>query len=220
VSGTLILFILVLVSFLPLVSAVPLIRRRKIIMPLPLWLIFLSGGVLSLLIALVLQAFIPQFDVSGGWRPVLTGLVLRIALTEEVARLIVLLIIFRLIKVFSRQTDIAEGFASASGLIAGLAFAAVEYAVYTAENSGELALMLALRLFAIPLHAACGIRCGLAASELFSKPLSAGRRFISAVIIHAFFDIMLGMGGFRAWFGILLAGTALASQIRLIRNKE
>jgi hypothetical protein len=218
VSGTVLLFLLILIAFLPLIFAVLVIHRRKIAMPLPLWLVFLSGGVLSLLAALVVQAFIPQFDNPVSWRNVFIHFVLRVALTEEGARLVILLAIFNAIKFFSRKFAISEGFAAASGLITGLAFAAVEYAAYTAKNSSEFTLILLLRLFALPLHAACGIRCALASSELFSNPLVSGRRFISAVIIHAFFDIMLNLGGFRALFGILLAITALASQIRLIQG--
>jgi RsiW-degrading membrane proteinase PrsW (M82 family) len=186
-------------------------------MPFPFWLVFLSAGVLSLLAALVVQAFIPQFGNTSR-RTIFIDLLLRVALAEEAARLVVMFIIFSLIKALFRKFDIAKSFAAAAGLIAGLSFAAVEYAVYTIQNSPWLLLILLVRLCAVPLHAACGIRCGLAATNLFSKPVLAAGCFFSAVVIHVFFDFMLQSGGLYACLGILLALTALASQVRLIKN--
>ncbi|MDR3300950.1 MAG: PrsW family intramembrane metalloprotease [Spirochaetaceae bacterium] len=217
-SGAIIILALVVLAFLPAALAVFWFRHRKLAMPLHFVLIFLASGVLSMILALVVQSGLPQNDSYSFSRwTVFIDLFLRISLTEEGAKLLFLLGIFALIRRFSRNIVIFEGFAAGAGLLAGFAFAAVESAVYAAADSSVVLLRM---ISAVPLHGACGIRCGLAASGFASKPRSALGRFTSAIVLHSFYDFLLPLGGFRAALGILLALVALVSSAQSIRPSE
>ncbi|MDR3325526.1 MAG: PrsW family intramembrane metalloprotease [Spirochaetaceae bacterium] len=212
-GGAAVILALVLFSFLPAALAVLWFRHRKLAMPPHFVLLFLAGGVASLILALLVQSALPHPESFGRWT-VLSDLFLRISLIEEGARLVVLLGLFGLVGRFSQRIVVYEGFAAGAGLLAGFAFAAVENAVYAAADP---ALALLRMVSAVPLHGACGIRCGLAASCLSSKPHRALGRFVSALVLHSFYNFMLPLGGIRAALGILLAVAALVSSSRSIR---
>jgi hypothetical protein len=217
-SGAMIILALIVLAFLPAALAVLWFRHRKLAMPPHFVLIFLAGGVLSMIFALFVQSLLPQNDAASFFRlTAFIDLFLRISLTEEGAKLILLLGIFGLIRCFSRNTVIFEGFAAGAGLLSGFAFAAVESAVYAAA---DLNLVLLRMISAVPLHGACGIRCGLAAFSSASKPHLALGRFISAVVLHSFYNFMLPLGGFRAALGILLAIIALVSSAQSIHPAD
>ncbi|MDR2864892.1 MAG: hypothetical protein LBV68_04700 [Spirochaetaceae bacterium] len=244
-SGIVVVLILVSVSFLPVGLSVLWFRRRALSIPPIFFLVFLAGGVLSLILALLLQSVIPQNGVYSKWTS-LFDLFIRISASEEGARLVILFVIFHVIGVFykrginnhcpfgaplpapmgeipktTRYTPekpmLFEGFAAGGGLLLGLSFAAVESAVYATANP-ELAVLRMIS--SIPLHAACGIRCGIAAFSLYSRHFWGIRHFIFAIVLHSFFNFMLPFGGLRAALGILLALSSLASSARLIGGPE
>jgi RsiW-degrading membrane proteinase PrsW (M82 family) len=174
------------------------------------------------------QSFLAKQSYGhAALRSTLPYLFLRVALPEEGARLIIMIITFSIIqKLFTKNISgengingIYEGFACAAGLISGLAFAAVESADYALREAGNLNWEFALlRLLSVPLHASCAMRCGLAARGIFTNTVRSVKHFATALVIHAFFDFILMLGGWRAALGILLALTTLVSALLLIRN--
>jgi RsiW-degrading membrane proteinase PrsW (M82 family) len=167
----------------------------------------------------------------GKWGPV-AEIFIR-AFTEELSRLIMLIILFfgihRLNAIRQPEQALAnlpdsnltptisdETMAGAAGLIAGLGFAILESAVYGASNPANALL----RTFtAAPLHGACGFRVGSAAIMFKDHPIYALFRFLSAVIIHGIYNFMLRIPGvFPSIAAVLIALSALASSVLVIRN--
>jgi RsiW-degrading membrane proteinase PrsW (M82 family) len=238
--GVFIIFVLCMICFVPVFFARFYIKARGVAMDARHLLVFIAAGVLSLILALVAQTllpglmdtFLPQYGTSRSVRSSLSYLFLRVALPEEGARLIIMIITFSLIQKFSKE-KMSEGFACAAGLIAGLAFAALESADYALRDAANLNWGYAwLRLLSVPLHASCGMRCALAARGFFSrgvgkmgggKMLGGGagkiRHFATALVIHVFFNFILMMGGWRAALGILLSLSTLVSAALLIRPR-
>ena len=212
-SVTILLFLLFM-SFFPAALALFWLRGRSAAISLPFALFFLASGVLSLVLALVTQTFLTVDAAGEDSLPFVLSL-LRVPLTEETARLLVISVFFAFAELLFRDFSLFEERAAGAGLLSGLAFAALETAVFASSEKG-IALLRALS--AAPLHGACGIRCATAAFRLRSAPLAALLRFLSAVALHAFYNFMLPRGGASTLFAILLALTALCSSARAIKR--
>jgi RsiW-degrading membrane proteinase PrsW (M82 family) len=218
VKGLWVLFLLIFIAALPVFLVLLWFRRLKI---KGLWfLLSLASGIISLLIAAVIQNFLP-FPAAGGQidpSSVLFGVFIRVALVEELSRLITLYPLLR----WGHTREGAGGAfvpGALAGLAAGLAFAAVESASYGAADIG----IVLLRVFtAAPLHGACGIRIGAAADLLTGNPrkspVLAAFRFFSAVMIHGIYDLIIAAPGIPAFLSVLIALAALASSLAAIRG--
>ncbi|MDR2343475.1 MAG: hypothetical protein LBD86_02955 [Spirochaetaceae bacterium] len=207
----------IFLSALPLAIAWLWLKRRVNINA-PYFLGSLAAGLLSLALAAVVQILLPavKFGMTRGTRIGLLALACT-ALTEEGSRLVMFLFFWAGLRFFGRnKTQTAD--LAAAGMVAGLAFAAVETVSFTAyaQTSGLARL---LRLSAVLLHATCGIRCALAASALLSKKISFLPDFARAVILHAVYNfIALYDGALYYMLGLLLTLSSFASGIRHIRQ--
>jgi len=217
----LVLFLLFL-AFLPVLLAILWFRHKNFHFKFPFFLIFLGGGVVSVLLALVFQAFIPQIEETTK-KALIFNVFVRTSLSEESARLIVFLVIFRFKDFLGSKTLKSGEFYTpavlSGGLLAGLAFAAVESAYHAFSDSK----ILIVRAFSsIPLHGACGIRCCLAADGILggesNSKASAGINFVFAVLIHSLYDFMLPQSNLFTALAVLLSITALISSLQSQRH--
>jgi RsiW-degrading membrane proteinase PrsW (M82 family) len=191
------------------------IRLRKFPLGSLWFLIALLGGALSLGAAAFIQSLFPSLDETTRWI-VLGRIFVQIALTEELARMGVLFLLFWLARNSSKYREsLNPAFGTATGLIVGLGFAVIETAFYGAANFG-VALIRAVT--AAPLHGACGARIGLGAAIFKQEPFSAILRFFYAVIIHGMYNFMLVSPGIPVLFPLLIAITALISSIQTLRT--
>jgi len=227
-SGFGVLIILLFISSIPAIAVFIWFRLARYPFSLPRFSFSLLAGAVSFFPALFLQSLFAAksefFYTAGKWG-FIAEIFVRIAFTEEISRLIVLIILFLVIHglSFARQhnTELsanisADTMASASGLIAGLGFAILESAVYGASNPGNALL----RTFtAAPLHGACGFRAGSSVAMFAEHPIQAVFRFLSAVVIHGIYNFMLIIPGiFPSITAILIALSALGSSLLAIRN--
>jgi RsiW-degrading membrane proteinase PrsW (M82 family) len=207
--------LLIIITALPVLAVFLWFRTSKFPMRLPWFLISLLGGALALMAAVLIQSLFPRNSgiSAGGF---FFKLFIQIAFTEELSRLLVLLLILRLRALFKGGAGDAAAFplGTATGLLAGLGFAVVETVSYGAGNLGTA---LFRSFTAAPLHGACGARDGAAAALLRRNPLRALARFFSAVIIHGMYNFMMIRTGLYSVFAVLAAATALASAIQEIR---
>jgi RsiW-degrading membrane proteinase PrsW (M82 family) len=230
-SGLWILFLLVFVSAIPLVVVYVWFRIIRYPFSLIRFLISFLAGAAVFFPALLLQYFFPAsvFSAAGRWA-LLFRVFIRIAFTEELSRLLVLLILCRLFSRFDNKTSTFSGSGEsallsyshvnqgiATGLVAGLGFAVIESAVYGASNAG----VLLLRTFtAAPLHGACGARVGAAAVMFQTRPSQAIFRFLSAAAIHGIYNFMIIIPGFPSAAALLIALSALASPVLVIHGSR
>jgi len=174
---------LILTAALPAVIVFFWLRSGRSPITLPWFLLSFAAGIISFIVAAVIQAFFVQKKNEGVW-PLLFNIFIRIALIEEVSRIIAIIPFFSAAK--NRRKNIAFG--AAIGLIAGLGFAVIESAYYGIANL-NIAL---LRIFtAVPLHAACGIRAGTAVFVAPKHPAKFFFLFISSVLIHGAYNLMI-----------------------------
>jgi RsiW-degrading membrane proteinase PrsW (M82 family) len=234
--GVGVLFFLIFVSSIPAIVVFLWFSLARYPFSLLRFSFSLLAGAVAFSPALILQhIFLPQgttfIYVMGKWGP--AAVIFARAFTEELSRLIMLIILFfgihRLNAIRQRGQALAgppdsnlipavseDTMAGASGLIAGLGFAILENAVYAASNPDTLLP----RIFtAALLHGACGFRVGSAAIMFKDHPIQAFFRFLSAVIIHGIYNNMLKISGiFPLIAAVLIALTTLASSILVIRN--
>jgi RsiW-degrading membrane proteinase PrsW (M82 family) len=226
-SGIWVLLLLIFISSIPVIIAFCWLRIVRYPLSLVRFLILLLTGAAAFFPALVLQNFFSGLYLSAGRWALFVRIFIHIALTEELSRLLVLLILFWLIRRAAAKTftgpsaalpalsynEASQG--AAAGLIAGLGFAVLESAAYGASNAG----VALLRTFtAAPLHGACGSRVGTAAVMFPIHPAQALFRFFTAVAIHSIYNFMIAMPGFPAIAALLIALSALASSVLSIRS--
>jgi len=204
-----ILFLLITASILPLIVLYIIFRKDNKI-SLLYFLLSVSMGGISLLIAAIIQRYIPIPANMGNIGVVFFSIFIRIALVEEGSRLITL---FPLLKTGNKIQDI--GSASRLGLAAGLGFAALENAFY-----GTIDINIALlRIFsASPLHGACGIRTAAALHKFPSKPVSAIFMFASAILIHGAYNLIILIPIIPSLIAIPVALAALLISLPLTRE--
>ncbi|MDR2159717.1 MAG: PrsW family intramembrane metalloprotease [Treponema sp.] len=222
-----ILFFLILISALPVFLLYIWLRARRYRFSLLWFAGALLAGVVSFFLALFTQSLIPRpelYAINSRWT--LPGeIFLRIALTEELGRLVVSLVFFSAARRFgppvnrvnAGESGPEEGaYGPLTGLLAGLGFVLIESASYGSADAG-IALLRAFT--AAPLHGACGARVGKAALNLRYTPFRAITGFLSAVAIHGTYNFMLLLPGFPSILAILIAFSAFASTILLIRGE-
>lgn len=230
--GTWILLILILISSLPVIAVYIWFRAAKYPFSLIQFLLALLAGAATLFPALVLQDLLDFTFLAGGRLVLFYQFFIRIALTEELSRLLVLLIFFwinrrvtkdRSINVQDKSlTDHAPSFltikkATATGLVAGFGFALLETARYAA-SSMDISVLL-LRLFTAAVHGACGARIGAAAVLLRANPMQALLRILTATAIHGIYNLMVTLPGISSIAAILIAVSALSATVMTIRGR-
>jgi len=217
-----ILFVLILISAIPAIAVFLWFRLARYAFTSPMFFLSLFAGASSLFVALVLQYFVaglgilPPFTDRAG---LFAEIFVRIAFTEELARLFLLVPLFLVFRRFGLAgrtgRELGAGtMGTASGLVAGLGFGVLESAVYAASYPGNLLL----RAFTSTLlHAACGARVGFAAAAFRERPSLAVLRFLSAVAIHGVYNLMIAAPARHAPFvAVFLAFFALASSVQSI----
>lgn len=210
------MILIILLSFLPVAAAWFWLRSVTGIKALTFLAAF-AAGLISLTLAVAAQALLPKVNLDMA-RGNTVLLVLRTALTEEGGRLAALSLLLAVLPVY-RKACVYGAIVSdcaAAGMIAGLAFAAVETASFAAADpmAGPIRL-----ISAVFLHAACGIRCALAAYGLSRKPLYV-INFILAAALHAVYNFMSFQGGLFTSLAILLAVSSFLSGLRYIKNRN
>jgi RsiW-degrading membrane proteinase PrsW (M82 family) len=219
VIGIWILILLILISSLPVLAAYVCLRLIRFPVNMRWFFGSLAAGAAAVILAGFLQSFFPPS--SGMDRGALFfNLFIQVALTEELGRLVFLLLFLWFYRRFFVNADPNADpdtvpFKAAAGFITGLGFAAIETAVYGAANPGS-ALLRAL--IAAPLHGACGCRVGLAAAYLRDSPLRALLFFIYAVAIHGMYNFLVMTPDLPPVFPILLVFAALLSAFKVIRR--
>ena len=215
-TGILVLLLLILAAALPAIAVFLWFRAKKSPVNLPWFLAALAAGIVSLLAAVLIQNFFPSSGLKGqdGLWPVFFGIFVRIALVEETARL---LILFPLIKAGSRRRDMDAAFAASLGLAAGLGFAMLESASY---GMADINITL-LRIFtAAPLHGACGIRAGTTVFIAPRNPAKALFLFISAVLIHGAYNLLIVSPALPSLLALPIAFCALFGSLHFIKNNK
>ncbi|GHV72612.1 hypothetical protein AGMMS49928_29830 [Spirochaetia bacterium] len=206
-DGLWVLLLLIFTAALPVLLVYVWFKAANIPLSRRWFLLALLAGALSLPLAALMQHFLP---LPGGY----WGIFIRIALTEELSRLLMVFILFRLKKPApGAKTGAARG--AAVGLLAGLGFALVENAYYGAANIG---ITLVRSFTAAPLHGACGARIGQAAEAIRKAPVRALVRFLSAVAIHGMYNFMIVSPGIAPIFPVLVALFALAASVQAIHR--
>jgi RsiW-degrading membrane proteinase PrsW (M82 family) len=212
------LFILIFISSIPAIAAFLWFRLARYPFSMPWFSAALLAGAASFFPALLLQNLLRTtsgvFLFYGKWG-LFADIYIRTALTEELSRFLILLILFAIIlRAAGKPVNIM---ANAAGLVAGLGFAILESAVYGASNPGN-ALLRAFT--AAPLHGACGSRIGASVLLLRDNPAQGIFRFLSAVVIHGTYNFMLRIQGrFPPIAAVLIAISALLSAIQVIRSE-
>ncbi|GHV86906.1 hypothetical protein AGMMS50255_2020 [Spirochaetia bacterium] len=242
-NGLPILFLLILIAALPVFLVYLWFRIARFPMTLPWFLFFLLAGAAALFIALLLQNIFPgALPANTGIAAVIVNIFCKIALTEELGRLLMLLLFFKILNLMGkgippssrapipgringnfRDAGAAPGifsseaavWGSVAGLLTGLGFALIEGAAYGAADLG----VALLRTFtAAPLHGACGARVGAAAAVYRDHPLPALLRFLAAVAIHGMYNFMILLPGIPTVLAIFIAFSALGSPVLFIHN--
>jgi RsiW-degrading membrane proteinase PrsW (M82 family) len=246
-NGLWLLFLLIFISALPIIPAWFWFRRgtsaprggfRSFKSGSHKFLFSIAAGLVSVLVAILIQSlFPPPGTGAGSPGSVLFGIFIRIALVEELSRILTL---GPLIGVYRRKLRVQEsklpgadgirpsgfdddsrfagGFmASAMGLAAGLGFAVVESALYAAASPG-IALLRAFT--AAPLHGACGARVGASIGFVRSRPFHSAVLFVTAVLIHGMYDFFIIYPGIPSFLSVFIALSALGASILTLRYEE
>ena len=214
-SGIGVLVILILISSIPVIAVFAWFRFARYQYSPVDFSVSLLAGAASFFPALFLQNLLTKAEVifhsTNKWS-LFAEIFIRIALTEELSRFLLLAVLFLVIRRFRADNTTAL----AAGLIAGLGFAILESAVYGASNPGN-ALLRAFT--AAPLHGACGARVGASAAALGNRPVPAVFRFLTAVTLHGIYNFMLIIPGRLPLItAVLIALSAFASTIVTIRG--
>jgi RsiW-degrading membrane proteinase PrsW (M82 family) len=221
--GFWIMLIILLISSIPVIAVYAWFRLAEYPFSVVRFLLALLAGAASFFPALVLQPLI-NFTINAGSRiQLFYHVFVRIAFTEELSRLL-LLFIFFIISGRITQDGIGQPYtwgavkkAAATGLIVGLGFAILENAVYSLRDI-DFWLLLLRAVTAAPLHAACGARVGMSAIMFKDYPFQAILRLLTATAIHGIYNFMIVVPGIPSILAILIALTALASSIMVIRG--
>ena len=224
--NTWVLIVLILISSLPVAAAYIWFRAIKYQFSPVRFLFALLAGASAFFPALFLQDLL-NFSLSTGVRAAFFyEFFVRIALTEELSRLLMLFIFFWIGSRIKTDDTLnpAPAFntvnrGTAIGLVAGLGFAILESARYTAD--GMTVSIVLLRFFTAALHAACGSRIGAATILFRTNPGLAVLRILTATAIHGVYNFLVSIpGGIPSIGAILIAFSALATAIMTIRGSE
>jgi RsiW-degrading membrane proteinase PrsW (M82 family) len=221
--GSWVLFVLILIYLLPVVIVYIWFRLAKYQISLVQFLFALLAGAAAFFPALILQDLLTFTSLSHGRAALFYNFFIRIALTEELSRFLMLFIFFFIGFRIKHDTGsnqppafnvIKRG--TAIGLVAGLGFAILESARYAANDmSINIAL---LRIFTAALHGACSSRVGSAVVMFRKNPTQALLRFFTAVAIHGVYDLLVKIPGLPSIAAILIVLSALTTAILSIRG--
>jgi len=211
-NGIWVLLLLLLTATLPAIIVFFCLKSSKSSVTLPWFLISFLAGIISFIVAAIIQPFFPLYKTETFWL-VFFDIFVKIAMVEEASRVIVLFFFKKVSK--NRWNNIAFG--AAIGLITGLGFAAIENAYYGLANIN----ITLLRLFtAAPLHAACGIRAGTAVFTVSRHPVKAFFLFISSVFIHGAYNLMIVNPAIPSFLAILIALVALFASFSYLSDTD
>ena len=215
-NGIWILLLLILAAALPVIFAFFWFRFRKSPLTLPWFLLSLAAGIVSLfVVALVQKFFFPSGkEGMGGLGSVIFSIFIRIALVEEVSRLVALI---PLVKAGSRRLKAGRTFSAALGLVAGLGFAMLENASY---GTADVYITLLRAFTAAPIHCACGIRAGTAVFEFRRSPVKALFLFVSAVLIHGAYNLIIVSPALPSALAIVIALSALLTSLPYTKDTD
>jgi RsiW-degrading membrane proteinase PrsW (M82 family) len=222
-SGSWVLLVLILISSIPVFIVFIWFRTTKYQLSLIAFLFALLAGAAAFFPALILQELLTFSSITQGRGALFYNFFIRIALTEELSRLIMLSIFFFISGRVKPNSSLSQPLTfnifkrgAAIGLIAGLGFAILESARYAASDmSVNIAL---LRLFTAALHGACGSRVGGAVVMFQKNPMQTLLRFFTAVAIHGVYDLMVKIPGLPSIAAILITFSALTTAILSIRG--
>jgi len=227
-SAALVLAVIIFVAAFPLIAVYFWFRFAKYIYPLIRYLITVLVGLAAFFPALLLQNLL-AFPIYSGRIALFYQYFVRIALTEELSRLLMLLIFFWFYNLFKSRSNanfsqngkqppslevIKMG--TAAGLVSGLGFAMLENAVYAASDIN----ILLFRLITAALHGACGSRVGTAAVMLRSSPVRAVTHILIAVAIHGIYNLMVTLPGISSVTAVLIALSAFTMAMISITNRS
>ncbi|MHC6203132.1 PrsW family glutamic-type intramembrane protease [Breznakiellaceae bacterium SP9] len=183
---------LILISSLPLILIVIWIRLSGIPFKASWYFLSILAGTAALCIALALQLV-----------PVSLPNLIRIPLTEELARPLALFLFSRL----CRTERIDSSLARIAGLVSGFSFAALESISYGADST----LMLLRAASSTLLHGACGARSGLCVLCLKNAKAASFYYLFLNCIVHGVYNMMVLNPFIPVLFPSLLALFFLAS---------
>ena len=212
-KGIWILLLLILTAALPAIIVFFWFRYRKSPVTLPWFLAALIAGFVSLFIANRIQNLFPPSG-KDAFGSILFGVFIRIALVEEASRLVSLIL---LLLAGRRRGNTDRTFGAALGLAAGLGFAALENAVY---GTADINITLLRAFTAAPLHGACGIRAGAAVFGFGKHPIKAFFIFISAVIIHGAYNLMIVSPAVPSILAVPVAYAALLISLFYLKTAD
>jgi RsiW-degrading membrane proteinase PrsW (M82 family) len=213
-DGILFLVLLIFVAALPIIPVWVWFRIGKIPIPPVRFMMALMTGAGAAVIAVGLQLLVPPGNLPTV-SEVLFGVFIRVALTEEVGRLVALVLLFWFESARGKGEAGTPALNSAVGLLVGLGFALIESASYGAGTFGAAVVRA---VTAAPLHGACGARVGMALAVYRGSPGQALGRFVSAVAIHGMYNLMVISPGVPWFLPVLVAFTALFASIQVIRR--
>jgi RsiW-degrading membrane proteinase PrsW (M82 family) len=225
--GIEVLLLLLLISSIPAVITFLWFRMSRYPFTFLRFMFSLLAGAASFFPALFLQSLLSGksvLPVTGKWG-LFGEIFIRIALTEEFSRLIMLFVLFLIFRRFgsggSGETAPAEGNLGPAGPVCGVGDAG-PVPVNTPASAGASAsvgaaglvagfgfailesavfgasnpgILLPRMFTAALLHGACGARVGFALAMFPKTPVQAVFRFLTAVVIHGVYDFMLETPG-------------------------
>jgi len=228
-SGSWVLVILILISSIPVIAIYFWFRSAKYQIPLTQFLFALLTGAAAIFPALILQDLLNFPFSAGGRGQLFYQFFVRIALVEELSRLLLMFIFLLVSSLLFKSSHIkpdedpthhlticAVKKGTAIGLIGGLGFSILESARYMASHM-DIGILL-LRFFTAALHGACGSRIGAAAVLFRTNPIQSILRVLTATAIHGIYNFMVTIPGLPAIAAILIAVSALASALLTLRG--
>ena len=208
--GIWVLLLILFIAALPAIIVIFWFRSRKSPITLRWFLSSLIAGIISFIVAAIIQALFATYKIEG-FLQLLFNIFIKIALIEEISRITTLT---PLLKAAETRRN-SPAFGAAIGLIAGLGFAVIESSYH---GMSDINITL-LRIFtAIPLHAACGIRAGTAVFIASQHPAKAFFLFISSTLIHGAYNLMIVSPAIPSFLAIPTALLAFFASIYYLTN--
>ena len=206
-NGIWLLLLLIITAALPVIIVFCWLRVKKSPVTLPWFLAFLAAGIFSVFVAAIAQRLFPPPGMNELWA-LFFGVFIRIALVEETSRLVS---IIPLLAIIRRRKNLDRSFCGALGFVSGLGFAMMESAFY---GISDFKIILLRAVTAAPLHSACGIRVCAAFLAVREHPVKAFSLFISTVLIHGAYNLIILNPALPSVLAILIAFATLFASIR------
>jgi len=222
--GSWVMLVLILISSIPVIIVFIWLKLGKYQISIVRFFMALLAGATAIFPALILQFYL-SIHVTNltGRAMVFFEFFVRIALTEELSRLLILLIFFWISGIIKPEDGLCKNLsfgainkATAIGLIAGFGFALIESAGYIVQSMD--AGLIFKRIFTAALHGACSARIGAAAILFRTSPIQAIMRIITATAIHGVYNMMIGLPGVPSIAAIMIAISAFVSAVSSIRG--